>query len=322
MNETAAQALKNWLPYRLYQEAGTDGCRWLYLGDQKITEPFFDDTISVCRQLPENSRQQKCISSLSMLPEWSEKIDSIAPTAIFFHVSRCGSTLVAQLLNMQPANIVLSEVPFFDALLRQGKKNADLPAILPLLKAAIGLYGARRTGEEKNLFIKTDSWHIHFYKELRGLYPEVPFIFLYRQPAEVIRSQQKKRGMQSVQGVIEPAIFGFDPAEIMQLGLDEYMAKVMETYLQAFIKILPTDPLAFAVNYKEEALPIIKKIAAITGISISETEMVAMQQRSAYHGKYPELFFAEAVPEEAIPAYLDKATALYNEVERIRLIAL
>jgi hypothetical protein len=318
MGESISSAIKNWVPYRLYQEGGNNYCRWLYLGDEKIGEPFFEDTIGKRRKLPENSRLTRSVSSVEVLPEWAQQIETVASTAFIFHISRCGSTLVSQLLCLQPANIVLSEVPFFDELLRWGHKNNCMPAALPLLKAAIEMYAAKRNENSASLFIKPDSWHVHFYNQLRELYPDVPFILLYRRPDEVIRSQQKNRGMHAVPGFIEPEIFGFDKNEIMQPGLDEYMARVIESYLEAFVKILNEDKHALAVNYNEGAIAIVNKIAAFTGISINEEEMEMMKQRSGFHGKYPGEIFAETKMEEQEPDYLKRAFELYDELERLR----
>lgn len=319
MNESISLVIKNWIPFRLFEEEGKNYCGWLYLGDEKITEPFFEETIAKCRSLPENSRLIKCVSSAEVLPEWAQQIETVAPTAFIFHISRCGSTLVSQLLGLQPANIVLSEVPFFDELLRWGNKNNNMPETLPLLKAAIELHGANRVDASTHLFIKADSWHVHFYKQLRELYPQVPFILLYRKPDEVIRSQQKNRGMQAVPGLIEPEIFGFDKNEILQLGLDEYMAKVIESYLQAFIEIFNKDKKALPVNYNEGAISIVNKIAAFTSITINEKEMEMMKQRSGFHGKYPWQIFEEQPLQQSVPPYLDKAFELYNELEDIKM---
>jgi hypothetical protein len=319
MNESISLALKNWIPFKLFEEGSFKYCRWLYLGDKKATEPFFDDTVVKCWKLPENSRSIRCISSVEILPEWAQQIETISPTVIIFHISRCGSTVVSQLLGLQPANIVLSEVPFFDELLRWGHKTNQMEEALPLLKAAIDLYGAKRNKESKHLIIKADSWHVHFYQYFRQLYPRVPFILLYRKPDEVIRSQQNKRGMQSIPGLLEPEIFGFKKNEIMHTGLDEYMARVIETYLQAFVKILNTDKLALPVNYNEGALNIVKKAASFTGLTISEKELTDMQQRAAFHGKYPEQVFEESALAEQVPPFLKQAFEWYNEVEKIRM---
>jgi hypothetical protein len=314
-----ASALRNWIPFRLFHEEGQACCRWLFLGDKKISEPFFEDTIAVCRSLPENSRPVRCMSSVEILPEWARHIETVAPTAFIFHISRCGSTLVSQMLGLQPANMVLSEVPLFDEMLRRGYARDSMEATLPLLKASIELVAAKRNQENTRLFIKADSWHVHFYRQLRQIYPGVPFILLYRRPDEVIRSQQKNRGMQAIPGLIEPGIFGFDKAEILQLGLDEYMSRVIESYLQAFIEILQADHLALPVNYHEGAIAMVSRIADFTGIAINEQEMEKMKERAGFHGKYPEQIFEEKPLQQAVAPYLVKAFACYDEIEQIRL---
>ena len=316
MIESISSALKDWIPIKLFEESGADYCRWLYLGDSTFTDPFFDETIGKCRKLPYNSSMFRPVSSMEVLPEWSQLIETIPPIAFIFHVSRCGSTLISQLLGLNSANIILSEVPFIDEILISGhKKNKSTTE---LVKAALGFYGAKRNEQNKQLFIKTDSWHVHFYKQLRELYPNIPFILLYRRPDEVIRSQQKRRGTQSIRGLIDPAIFNFNKDEIADLNMDEYMAKVLESYFSAFIKILQTDQWAFPVNYNEGAINIIKKVAAVTGINLSEEEIETMKQRSGFHGKYPEQHFEESALDAAIPAYLESVFELYEKVESIR----
>ena len=320
MKEIVSSALKDWIPIKLFSSSGIDHCRWLYVDNVNFTEPFFDQTILKCHKLPVNSKIYRPVSSLDILPKWSGQIESIAPTAFIFHVSRCGSTLISQLLGLNTENIVLAEVPFIDELLRSG--HAGKTGVSSLVKAAISLYGAKRNEQNKRLFIKTDSWHIHFYKQLRELYPEVPFILLYRRPDEVIHSHQKKRGMQAVPGVIEPGVFNFIQEDIEGIGLDEYMAKVLETYFAAFISILKSDKLAIPVNYNEGAIPIVKKIAGATGITLTTDDIESMVQRSSFHAKNPGEVFEEPELDQPIPAYLEKSFELYRAVERIRIAGL
>lgn len=325
MNNKNQSPVEGWIPIKLYAEDDKLLCRWLYVGDKDFKEPFFDETISACRVLPENGHLKRSMSSTDVLVDWEKEFEVIEPTAFIFHISRCGSTLISQMLGLQPCNIVLSEVPFFDDLLRFGKKQNRMSEILPQLKAAIGFYGAKRNENHQHLFIKTDSWHIHFYKELRALYPAVPFFLLYRKPDEVIRSQQKKRGMQAIPGLIEPELFGFKKEDLfdqdgsLKYNLDDYMAKVLETYLQAFHNILQTDKLSFAINYHEEAMTIIDTIASVTQLPISEVESAAMLQRSRFHAKFPDQVFTEEQVPEPVPAFLQKSVDLYHKLEQLRL---
>ena len=311
--------IAGWIPIKLYPEDESLLCRWLYVGDNDFTEPFFDETISVCRRLPENGHLKRSMSTTDVLVDWQKEIDEVEPTAFIFHISRCGSTLISQMLGIQPSNIILSEVPFFDDLLRYGKKHDCMPAILPQLKAAVALYGANRSGKYKQLFIKTDSWHIHFYKKLRALYPAVPFFLLYRKPDEVLRSQQKKRGMQAIPNLLEADIFGFDKVKISTMPLDEYMGMVVESYLTGFLNILQNDKAAFAINYHDGAMQVVNTIASVTNLQITDETKLLMQTRAGFHAKFPEQVFSEEMPEEQIPDFLKKSFELYDKIEQIRL---
>lgn len=312
-------AVKGWIPVKLYPEDDCLLCRWLYVGDKDFTEPFFDETISACRSLPANGHLKRSMSSTDVLVDWAKAFDVIKPTAFIFHISRCGSTLISQMLGLQPSNIILSEVPFFDDLLRYGKKHDCMPGILPQLKAAIELYGAKRNANYQQLFIKTDSWHIHFYKDLRALYPNVPFFLLYRKPDEVIRSQQKKRGMQAIPNLLEADIFGFDKDKISLMHLDKYMGMVIESYLTAFLEILQKDRSACAINYHDGAMEIVDTIASVTGLQISETEKELMQNRAGFHAKFPKQVFSEEMPDEPVPGFLKRSFELYDKLEQLRL---
>lgn len=187
------------------------------------------------------------------------------------------------------------------------------------LKNTISLYGARRNKEQQHLFIKADSWHIHFYRELRQLFPHVPFLLLYRRPDEVIRSHQKKRGMQAVPGLIEPGIFGFDKDSISYADLDGHMAKVLETYYHAFMDVLQKDKMTFAFDYKEGMVNIIQDMLANCGISVSEEQLALIKERSSRHGKFPEQLFIEEALTGTAPAYLQKAMKLYDALGKLRL---
>jgi hypothetical protein len=309
-------SLKDWIPFRLKKQETGNNCQWLYLGNKLFTEPFFDETVSRCRSLPENSQPYKIVSGPEMIPEWAGQLTALSPAAIIFHVSRCGSTLLSQLLAQNKNNIALSEVPFFDELLLWGYRNNKMNEALPLLKDAISFYGKIRNNE-KQLYIKADSWHIHFYAAYRQLYPDIPFILLYRRPDEVIRSHQKLRGMHAVQGVIDPSLFGFDDA-VFQLLPDEYTARVLETYYTTFTRILKNDTQAFAFDYKEGVLGILRQIMDICGIRLTEGQLALMKERSLKHSKHPEQGFHEPPLPVTIPAFQTKAFELYNELDKLR----
>lgn len=315
-----SEVLANWIPYKLSKSDDGLLCNWLNLSDKKIEEPFFDDTILKCRAMPQNAKPYKCFSSLSVLPSWSSTFDTVHPTAFIFHISRCGSTLVSQLLSIDGQNIVLPEVPFFDELLRLEYQQPDISIEQgdEWLQAAVQLYGQKRNGTEKNLFIKTDCWHIFFYERLRKLYPAVPFILLYRSPEEVLYSQQKRRGMQSVPGMVEPELIGINTADIQYHDFDHYFSMVLERVLQKFYEVAKKDTNTLLVNYNEGILPIVKKIAANSNVLLSDNMLLQMNDRSRYHAKYPGQVFSEVKKEEELPTYLAQSMNWYQRLEEKR----
>lgn len=288
---------------------------------EPFSEPFFDDTISRLRSAPKNQRRFKSLAAVELLPAWAAAIRiNRSPTAIIFHVSRCGSTLLSQLLALRAAHMVLSELPFLDAMLRLPYINTTVSTerAASLAHAALQLYVHSSVEQPTHIFLKSDSWHLHFYEALRKLYPAVPFILLYRDPWEVLQSQQRRRGMQSVPGLIEPAIFGFTAGEDAETDLDVYMASVLKTYFEKMIAIASVDKTSVLVNYNEGALAAMHKIAEATGLKLDAAYLEAISVRAGYHGKYPGELFAEPVSQAAAPTYLEPVMALYKRLEFIR----
>jgi len=316
MNRSPSDEIANWLPWKL---SGTL-CEWIHTADKKFTEPFFSDTISVCKKFPENRSSYKVITDLEIMSEWSGTINAINPTAFIFHISRCGSTLLSQMLSLEESNIVLSEVPFFDELLRLPYKDPiDRMLANDYLVAAIKLYGRKKSRDESQLFIKTDSWHLHFYEQLRDLFPSVPFILLFRNPLEVIHSHQKQRGMQSVPGMIEPGIFGFSEEQLKGTNLDAYMTNVLEGYFKKMIEISKADDNTLLCNYNEGMNNVLKKINSFLNLHITPANESLMQARARFHAKHPEELFTEDQKEFNALDFMVPVLHLYEELENIRL---
>ena len=316
MNLSPSDEIANWLPWKL---SGTL-CEWIYRADKKFTEPFFSDTISVCKSFPENRSSYKVITDLEIMSEWSGTINAINPTAFIFHISRCGSTLLSQMLSLEESNIVLSEVPFFDELLRLPYKDPiDRMLANDYLVAAIKLYGRKKSRDESQLFIKTDSWHLHFYEQLRDLFPSVPFILLFRNPLEVIHSHQKQRGMQSVPGMIEPGVFGFSEEQLKETNLDAYMTNVLEGYFKKMIEISKADDNTLLCNYNEGMNTVLKKINSFLSLNIVPANESIMRERAVFHAKHPQQLFIGDLKKFNASDFMMPLLQSCQELENIRL---
>ena len=223
--------LNHWYPVKLYPESDELICKWKYFKGIEFTDPFFNDTILRASSIEINSNRYKPVSDLSILTEWASTINAVDPTLFIFHISRCGSTLLAQALGLNNQHIVLSEVPFIDDILKQLDIDEWLTNIeyQAILKAAIILYGRKFNINQKKLFIKTDSWHLYYLPLFRLLYPSTPFLLLFRKPDEVLRSQQKKRGMHAVPGLIANSILEITDNTSGIVNFDAHMIKVLES---------------------------------------------------------------------------------------------
>ena len=313
-------ALKNWIPYKLVSDADSITCLWLNTFSFLYTKPFFKDTLIKINSARTNFRIRSA-SNLQMINTWAADLPAVEPKAIIFHISRCGSTLISQLLATLPRHIVLSEVPVFDEILRLrlNRSGFDQQATGELFTSALRFYGQNKTGEtQSEVFIKADCWHLFFYEQLRWLYPKTPFIIIYRSPDAVFRSHRKMPGLHTVPYLIEPALFGFEEGSGVFETLEIYLAAVIESYLKKSLDIVSADNNTLLLNYNEGPMPIINQIATFAGISLNARELDDMAERSRYHSKKPLEHFSEE-PVDSFPPVLYSAMDTYKTLDKKRL---
>jgi hypothetical protein len=180
-----------WLPLRIAGEGDAALVEWVFFGERRLLEPFYEDSLRAVRSSPFN-RLLGFRTRLAELPA----TDSPAPAGLIFHMSRCGSTLVAQMLAASARNVVVSEAAPIDAVVRLGAAGLEPGQHARLLRAMVGAVGRARAGETR-LFVKLDSWHARALPLFRRAFPTTPWIFLIRGPVEVLASQLKRAGLQA-----------------------------------------------------------------------------------------------------------------------------
>ena len=232
-----AAQLNGWLPIRFYWQQSRPMVDWCHLGERRLTDPFLEQTIEECLHHPFNQlfRHQ---TGVEVLAEMHEAQPGLYPTGFIFHMSRCGSTLISQMLAALSANIVISEAGSIDSVLRA---NFVQPGVtdeqqVNWLRWTISAMAQRRREEERHLFIKFDSWHTLSMSLILRAFPDVPWLFLYRDPVEVIVSHLRQTSGRMLSGMGETHLLGLDIATMSRLPLEEYcalvLARICETALQ------------------------------------------------------------------------------------------
>lgn len=216
-----------WMPGRVGWGEGPEAqVTWLHGEDERFVEPFLEDTFNVWRRRPVNMVFAP-VTSLEQLRVRAKALPGMAPAGFIFHVSRCGSTLLARLLAQASNALVLSEPPPFDAIVRANHRQVRMDEALQIetLRAMVSALGQARAPGQDRLFIKLDAWHALQAPLLRAAFPDTPWVFLYRDPLEVLVSQLTQRGLHTVPGVLPPSLIGL--TEASPATPEEYCARVL-----------------------------------------------------------------------------------------------
>jgi hypothetical protein len=221
-----------WAPAQIRWTPPSPLVDWCHLGDLRFTDPFFEQTIERAMAHPFNLLFRRATPLAAMTAPAQPELK---PAGLIFHMSRCGSTLVTRMLAASPENVVLSEPGPLDQILRA---RARLPGLteaqqVALLRGMTAALGRRRHPEERDLFIKLEGWHLLQFPLIRRAFPDVPWIFLYRDPLEVMASIGLMRPRQMMPGGIDAALLGLDPASAPTMTLNAFGARVLEQICEA-----------------------------------------------------------------------------------------
>jgi hypothetical protein len=324
MDKLSDAQLEGWIPIRLYWRQRLPMVDWCYFGRRAFNNSFFDQTIEECLGDPFNQvfRRQ---TPISVLGDWQRARPGLMPTGFIFHLSRSGSTLVSQLLAALPKNIVISEAHPIDSTLRCRYNSAAVTDdhLVVWLRWMISALFQQRLSLEQYSFIKFDAWHILELDLIRRAFPEVPWVFVYRDPIEVLVSQMDHRGVATVPGVFDPSLFGIDRNSFSTTEPEEYCARVLASLGQAALANHANGGLL--INYAQLPEAVWSSISAHFGVRYSEAETATMKERTRLHAKVPETTFHDdsankqgKATEKVRAAARQWLYPIYNELEAAR----
>jgi hypothetical protein len=234
MGSLKAAQLRAWTPIWIRANGAEPLVDWAIV-DEPFTDPFFEQTVERAMQHPFN-RVFAQRTPIDVLEDLAAVESGLAPNGLIFHMSRCGSTLVAQMLAAVASTIVLSEAQPLDALLAlRSRRTCDDELIVRWLRATTSAL-ARPGAGERRLFVKFHAWHVLELPLIVRAFPDVPWIFLFREPRAVLRSHDKSPGAEALAGTLDPAYAGIEPRDAPFLPQDEYRARMLAAFCEAALR--------------------------------------------------------------------------------------
>ena len=269
------------LPYRLDFESGEPLVEWVATDGSRFTEPFFEQTIArLRRRSPANSRARGLRTPLNALLDVPP---SVPLTALIFHVSRCGSTLLTQMLAALPANIVASEPQIFDDILQLDPRNPTIAEEdrIAWLRGAARALGQRPAGSAERLFVKVACWHIFSLPLIQRAFPGVPIVFVHRHPVEVLVSLMRMPSLALVRGTVTPEQLGLTTAERDTLTREAHAAAILGALFRA------------AAEHRHSLVPVAYEripgfvSESMPGCAFNDAERILLRTASAFDAKNP-----------------------------------
>jgi len=273
--------LKGWLPVDAVVVEGRPGLVWMEMSGVRLTEPLFQQTVERAR----SEKRAERFTGFDVLLQLEKQLESVQPTGFIFHSSRCGSTLVANACRAVSHSIVLSEANAIDKLIARFITDVDNPVKESLysvfLRGVVHALAQRRSAEARHLFIKFACCSFAQLERIKRIWPNVPWLFLYRDPVETIVSNMKdvppwlidndRRVLSSIIG------------NTAEMGLEELCARTIGSLYSTAYQLANGN--SMLLNYKQLSVPVIARVLNFFKVSLSSEELERIARTSEVYSK-------------------------------------
>lgn len=280
--------LKGWLPVDAVVVDGRPGLWWMEMADVSLSEPFFQQTVD--RAKSDGTNRGELFTEFDVLLQLEKELDSVPPTGFIFHSSRCGSTLVANACRAINHSIVLSEANAIDKLIARFFTDAANDSVKSLLysvliRGLVHALGQRRRGSEQHLFIKFACTSFAQLERITRIWPQVPWVFLYRDPIETIVSNvnDPPTWLTDDDWRVLASITGATPDEVAKMTLAERCARSIGSFYSRAYDLANDGSLL--LNYKQLSVPVISNVLKFFTVSPSTQEVEAIARASGVYAK-------------------------------------
>lgn len=268
---------QNWIPYAFH--ARTNEVSWC-LPQGRAVQPFYDEYISHCRQYSVNALISPR-TSINALLRYANPLSKLQePSGFIFHLSRCGSTLLSGCLAEIDICSVLSESPLLtDIVLIDSMTSEEKQA---LLRICLHLQGGA-SPQQSHIVVKWNAWDLCYWKMIRDAYPQVPVLFLVRNPVEILASHQRAVGRHMAG---DYQLINRIPAlqHSMDKTLLHYQIKVLWTLFEIMSDVARNEAIML-LDYSQLTGDRIVEIARYFNVPTSEKETAQIRNRMGFNAK-------------------------------------
>lgn len=275
-----------WMPVDAVVVDGRPGLLWLQMADVDFTEPFFQQTVDRVRT--EHPDRPERFTEFDALLQLDQNLPRIEPAGFIFHSSRCGSTLLANACRCVDDSIVVSEANAIDKLIARFITDGNDPVkeslYSVLLRAIVNALG-QSVGGEQRVFIKFACCSVSQLERIRRIWPEVPWIFLYRDPVETIVSNVSSppAWLLDLDHRILAHVTGTSPAQVAEMSLEERCARSIGSFFST-AHTLANDN-CMLLNYNQLSLSVVCNVLRFFGVEPTAAEIDAINNRSRLYSK-------------------------------------
>jgi hypothetical protein len=183
-----------------------------------------------------------------------------------------------------PENLVISEAAPLDRLARAFTLPEATRA--EWLRWMVSALGQRRSGRETRYFIKLDSPTVLALGFIRRVFPAVPWIFIYRNPEEVLISHLRSPAPAMSPGFVNDiSVTGLTPEEAAAMSPEEYCARVLGNLCKCALQGL--DGCGLPINYTQMPEAVWGEMAGHFGIAFAPDQIQRMHNVASFDAKRP-----------------------------------
>ncbi len=283
------ERLKGCLPVDALVSDGQPYIEWMEMSDVTLSEPFFQQTVEKARM--KHPARNDFITDINALIQFEKLADFLRPTGFIFHASRCGSTLVSNACRALRDTLVFSEPYVVDKLVGQFFTMAQGEGLLThlwqiFLRGAVSALGQRMSGQERHFIIKFACCGILQLKLIRRIWPEVPWVFIYRDPVEIMVSNLKNVPdwmLTEEQPEHTSAMLELTQRDVSRMSRDEFCARALGKFYAMAAE--QADDRAMLIAYEQLSPETLSEVASFFGAAPSAAEMDEITRVSRLYSK-------------------------------------